>query len=204
MTLVIDGLQLVRFKRRLPKEAFFVDTNVVIDSIDPFGRALEVPSVVKRNEKITEVLGKLKGQGFPYYTTIGVVAEYYKHIQIGFYLTETRKKIFDGTDFKRLRDSDVDFMDRWGFWMDEIKKTFKKKFPLYDVSPDAIMTLSTFEGGRADFGDHLLFESIMAAPESMRCVFSNDSDFYSFPDDLYLLTTNAEIIRSAKQDGKLH
>ncbi len=203
MPIVIDGLQLVNSKRRLPKEAFFVDTNVVIDFIDPFGRSLESPSVAERNEKIAEVLGKLKGAEIPYYATLGVVAEYYKHIQNGFYLIETRKKLFNSTDFKKLRNSDVDFMDRWEGQMEELRRVFTKKIPAYDLSVNLPEVITTFNGNHADFGDYLLYKTVMACPEKMRCVFSNDADFYSFPDDLYLLTTNGKVIKTGEKDNKL-
>lgn len=203
MAIVIDGLKLVNLKKRLPKEAFFVDTNVVIDYVDPFGRSFEDDVRAARNRDVTQVIGSLKRTAQAH-STIGVIAEYYKHIQVGFYRSDPDRKHFDPERFKELRDNDPDFMNRWDFWMEEIKKTFRKKFPVYSTSPDALEVLDSFRGGEADFGDHLLFKAIMAAPAGMWCVFSNDGDFFSFSDDLYLLTTNEKIIKTAYEEGKLY
>jgi len=63
--------------------------------------------------------------------------------------------------------------------------------------------LPTFEGSKVDFGDYLLFKVTLASDSKLRCIFSNDADFYAFPNEIYLLTTNAKIIRAAKQDSKL-
>ena len=204
MAIVIDGLKLVESKRRLPKEAFFVDTNVVIDFKDPFGRSNDDSRFRSRHQEISQVVSQLKASKIVALSSLGVLLEYYKYIQVGFYQARTGNTKFDLSDFKKLRGSDIGFMNSWDLQMKALKKTFRRSFPLYDKSPNATETVSTFQGGSVDFGDHLLYETVMRAPQNKRCVFSNDGDFYAFPDELHLLTTNGEIIRTAKKDGKLY
>lgn len=103
-----------------------------------------------------------------------------------------------------MRNKDKEFREAWERQVKLMRKTYTRNFPLYESGPNAEQTVSTFFGLTADFGDHLLFKTVMSAPENMRCVFSNDADFYSFPDDLYLLTTNGQIIRTADKGGKLY
>ena len=203
MAIVIDALKLVNAKKRLPKEAFFVDTNVVIDFKDPLGRTNDSRSLAKRHGEVSVVISYLKSSRIAALATIGVVLEYYKNIQYGFYLARAQKERFDNLDFKRLRDEDLEFMDAWDLQMKALKRTFTRNFPLYDASPAAVPTVSNFQGGSVDFGDHLLYATVMTAPESSRCVFSNDGDFYSFSDQIYLLTTNGKIIGKANREGKL-
>lgn len=204
MAIVIDGLKLVNSKKRLPKEAFFVDTNVVIGFKDPLGRTNDSPSLANRHAEVSSVVSYLKSSGTAVFATLGVVLEYYKNIQNGYYLARAQKEKFDNLDFKRRRDSDPDFMAGWDLQMKALKRTFTRNFPLYDTSPVATETLSGFQGGSVDFGDHLLYATLMTAPETSRCAFSNDGDFYSFPDDLYLVTTNGQIINRATKEGKLY
>jgi len=130
--------------------------------------------------------------------------EYYKYIQVGYFQARTGKHMNDIRDFKNLRDNDIDFMAGWDIQMETLKRTFTKNFPLYEGSPEANETVSTFRGGTVDFGDQLLYKTVMTAQQNMWCIFSNDSDFYSFPDELYLLTTNGEVIKKAAKEGKLY
>ena len=65
MAIVIDGLNLVESKRRLPTEAFFVDTNVVIDFKDPFGRTNDEPYFEKRHEDASRVVSYLLSSSRP-------------------------------------------------------------------------------------------------------------------------------------------
>jgi hypothetical protein len=204
VAIVIDGLKLVNSKKRLPKEAFFVDTNVVIDFKDPLGRTNDSPNLADRHAEVSLVVSYLKSSGTAAFATLGVVLEYYKNIQNGFYLARAQKKKFDNLDFKKRRDSDFDFMAGWDLQVKALKRTFTRNFPLYDTSPAGTETLLDFQGSSVDFGDHLLYATVMTAPERSRCVFSNDGDFYSFPDDLYLLTTNVKVIGKATEDGKLY
>lgn len=54
MAIVIDALSLVRTNKRLPTEAFFVDTNVVIAFADPFSRSIEL-RYATLNAEITKI-----------------------------------------------------------------------------------------------------------------------------------------------------
>lgn len=202
MAIVIDAVQLVRDKKRLPKEAFFVDTNVVLDYVDPFSRSLELDSVARPNARVREVMSYLKSHQ-RVYSTVGVALEYYKHIQVGFYQVQTGK-IFQADDFKMLRNNDVEFINRWDGQIKAFKKVFTKNFPLYDAQVPVAELVSDFQGGACDFGDHVLCKSVLQCDDKLRCIFSNDSDFYSFPDNLLLLTTSQSIIKQAREHGNLH
>lgn len=202
MATVIDAISLVRNNKRLPKEAFFVDTNVVLDFVDPFGKSLGGGSFGKRNERVTEVTKRLKSDGVPCHSTVGIALEYYKHIQVGFYQAHTGNK-FEPEDFKVLRKANPVFASSWNLQIKMFSKTFSKTFPLKDVTIPATNVLKTFDCTNVDFGDHVLYVSVKAMDEKNWCVFSNDSDFYSFADDLVVLTTNSRIIEKARADGHL-
>lgn len=94
-------------------------------------------------------------------------------------------------------------MTRWDHQMKVFRKVFEKKFPFYTTAPDLTKLLLTFEGTKVDFGDHALFHSVMSCAEKVHCIFSNDADFIVYPDELFLLTTNPKIVRTAKQGNKL-
>lgn len=64
--------------------------------------------------------------------------------------------------------------------------------------------MNTFDGMSVDFGDHVLFNTVMSLEKTMHYIFSNDSDFYSFPEDFFLLTTNQKILNQAKSDKRLY
>jgi hypothetical protein len=204
MAIVIDGLTLLKDKRRLPTEAFFVDTNIIIAFKDPFGLSNIDGSMQRQNVQVSEVVSFLKSTGLKGYATISTALEYYKYIQVGFFNLQTASERFDLGRFKKLRDNDAEFMVRWDHQISVFKKVFKKNFPLYEMSPPLERLLSTFQGGKADFGDHTLFHSVMSCAENLRCIFSNDADFCVYPDELYLLTTSLKIIRNAKAENKLH
>lgn len=203
MAIVIDGLALIKNKKRLPTEAFFVDTNIVVAFKDPFGQSNVDAYIQQRNEQIAGVISYLKSGGIMGYSTITIALEYYKYIQVGFFNIQTDSKRFDLERFKELRDSDPEFMIRWHHQISVFKKVFKKNFPLFEASPPLERLVTTFEGGKADFGDHILFHSVMSCQSDLRCIFSNDADFYTYSDELYLLTTNREIIHIAKAESKL-
>jgi len=203
MAIVIDALDLVRNKKRLPREAFFVDTNILVDFIDPFSRSTTDPRLAARNVELAEVIHPLKSWGSKSLSTASVALEYYKYIQVGFYKIETGKDRLDTEDFKRLRDGDLDFMTRWDHQLKVFKRLFSKTFPLLDVTLTLADVLSTFEGSKVDFGDHLLFKATLASDPKLRCVFSNDADFYSFSGEIYLLTTNRRVIAKAASESKL-
>jgi len=203
MAIVIDGLALLKDKRRLPTEAFFVDTNIVIAFKDPFGQSSIDLDVQRRNLQISEIILFLKSNGFKGYSTISVALEYYKYIQVSFFNLQTESQKFDSGRFKELRDNNAEFMIRWDHQISVFKKVFRKNFPLFEASPPLERLVSTFEGSKADFGDHTLFHSVMSCARNLRCIFSNDADFYTYLDEFYLLTTNQKLIRQAKNDKKL-
>jgi hypothetical protein len=199
MAKVINALDLVRNKKRLPTEAFFVDTNIMIGFVDPFSRSISDPVRQTLNENLTEVIKALKSQGIKGYTTTSVALEYYKYIQTGFYKIEISKNRLDVEDFKRLRDTNVDFIVRWDNQLKVFKRNFSKAFPLFDIALSSMEAATDFEGSKVDFGDHLLFKAVTSIEERLRCIFTNDADFLAYPDDFYLLTTNMRIIGASQQ-----
>jgi len=207
---IIDALEFVRNKKRLPTEAFFVDTNVVLDYADPFGRSLDRASFSRRNEETRSVMHWLRSDHKQAYTTVSVALEYYKAIQVGFYqifVDQTNPKSnpspFDAQNFKRLRNSDPQFIESWSNQLKVFKRTFTKSFPLYNANFDLSVFLSDFDGNMLDFGDHVLFQSAMSCEPEFRCIFSNDADFYSVSDVSYLLTTNSKVIARGKKDSRV-
>lgn len=203
MAVVIDAKSLLVEKKRLPTEAFFVDTNIIIDYADPFGDSTAKPSFEKRNILITEILHRIKSQ-YKSFSTITVAIEYYKHIQVNFYNLHTQEKKFDNEHFKELRREDVEFIERWDVQMKKFKRLFQKNFPLYSSDIPVTELLDTFKPSEVDFGDHTLYATTKASGDNYQCVFSNDSDFYTYGDDLYLLTTNNKIIKRARDDKKIY
>jgi len=203
MAIVIDAESLLEDKKRLPTEAFFVDTNIIIDYADPFGDSTTYPSLEKRNILITKVLNRVKSQ-HKCFSTITVTIEYYKHIQVNFYNLHTQEKKFDNEHFKELRNNDVEFIERWEVQMKKFKRLFQKNFPLYSSHIPVSELWDTYKPSEVDFGDHTLYATIMASAENYKCVFSNDSDFYTFSDELYLLTTNNKLIKRARDDNKIY
>ncbi len=206
MLTVVDVERLVKDKKKLPCEAFFVDTNIIIDYKDPFGRSSFDFSLARRNATITEAIDKLKSAGVRPHSTITTAQEYYKHIQVGFYKLYVSKDIeeslgtaFDPEDFKTKRDSDVDFMAQWDLQMTQFKKTFSRNFPLLDLPANVHGLIDGFKGSSADFGDHALWHCALSA--GIPCVFSNDSDFLSFYDLKYLMTTSRKVLDRAKDKG---
>ncbi|MFA7361771.1 MAG: hypothetical protein WC139_12120 [Candidatus Kapaibacterium sp.] len=209
MPQVIDGDSLLKNIKGLPTEAFFVDTNIVIAYKDPFAAALKNPSLEKYNDKVSELLDKLKSEGFKAYSTLSVVLEYYKYIQVNFYKvyksSATGKETFslDSEDFKKLKTNDSDFITKWKIYLESFKKPFKKNIIIIDKTLIPKNVLDSFEGTKIDFGDHLLYEIVKTYPK-YKCIFTNDLDFYSIDDDdLYIITFNKGIIRKAKTDKKL-
>ncbi|MBI3193655.1 MAG: hypothetical protein HYZ34_04190 [Ignavibacteriae bacterium] len=204
MAIVIDALKSVREKKRLPTEAFFVDTNIVIAYKDPFGRSLD-SKYATENEQVTEVVRRLKSFSLISFSTISVALEYFKHIQVGFfYKMHTGEKINYTTEqFKKLRESNIEFMNGWDLQLKLFNKLFVKVFPPYQLGIPIENLIQNFRGSQVDFGDHLLFSVMMSCKPEQHCVFSNDSDFYSFEENFYLLTTNKRIIEQASKEEKL-
>ena len=202
MAIVIDALDVVRNKKRLPVEAFFVDTNVVIAFADPFSRSLD-PKLAVKNAEITEALHVIKSLGYKSCALTVVVFEYYKHIQVGYYLKHTQADSFDLKEFKKLRESDQTFQQGRGAHLKKMQRLFTRNFPVLSEKIDPEETVRTFEGMKADFGDYVLFKAVIQCDPKMHCIFSNDSDFYSFPDELFLLTTQNKMLQIASREKKL-
>ncbi len=209
MPKVIDGDTLIKDFKRLPTEAFFVDTNIIIDFKDPFSATYKNTIKEKVNNQITQLLSTLKSAGIKSYTTFSVALEYYKYIQVNAYkVYKTRSSRgenlqFNPEDFKALRENDLQFISFWGNYMESFKKTFRKNFKIIDKLFDAEIILDDFKGTNYDFGDHLLYESAKTDLKH-NCIFTNDSDFYSIDDDnLYFITFNNKIINNAKTDSNL-
>lgn len=153
------------------------------------------------NEALKEIIPFLKSTEHTSYSTLSVAIEYYKHIQVNFYQIQTGAK-YDPRDFKKRRDEDVDFMNLWDSQVSAFNKLFRRTFPLVNSS-EAADILADFKGSEVDFGDHALYKSVMNRSESERCIFSNDIDFYKFPDNIHLVTLNNTTIELAKKDGKM-
>lgn len=202
MAQVIDALDLVSNQKRLPTEAFFVDTNIIINYKDPFGSSYKDKRFEKLNEDTTEVLVHLKSL-YKAFTTLSVSQEYYKYIQINSYKLYKQTKEFKLQDFKKLRETDISFMNIWEKYLKQFKTVFTKNFKIIDKEFNGEDIIIEFKGSLADFGDHLLFYT-MKYEGVNKCIFSNDSDFYSYTDDFFLLTLNKNIINLAKQDKKIY
>lgn len=203
MAVVIDAIDVVKNKKRLPVEAFFVDTNVIIDYLDPFSRSLEDRKMAKRNETVREVVGLLRNTGVRGFSTITVALEYYKHLQVGFYRAFLPAAKFDPDDFKDRREKDPAFIQAWEGQLGVFKKSITKTFPLQPPTIQVEDLMKSFNGTVADFGDFALSNDVLHRQRERWCIFSNDADFYSFPDDLFLLTTFDKMIKRACDEGKL-
>ncbi|MDP1676383.1 MAG: hypothetical protein Q8L88_05900 [Bacteroidota bacterium] len=203
MAIVIDAMSIVENKKRLPCEAFFVDTNILIDYKDPFSTSLEDRRIALLNAELSKVLHYLKSLSLVSHTTVSVAVEYYKHLQVGYYRTQTGSLKFETNEFKKQRANDIAFFTGWDLQIKTFKKLFIKNFPIHFDSTFTPDILETFEGSKVDFGDHLLYNYMISCPEALRCIFTNDSDFYSYEGEFYLLTTNKKIISQARADKKL-
>lgn len=208
MPQVIDGDSLLKNIKGLPSEAFFVDTNIVIAYKDPFSASYKNPTLEKLNNSVTELLNCLKTD-FKSYTTFSVALEYYKHIQVNSYkiykcgISKKPSVPFNPEDFKNLKENDLTFLAAWELYVKEFKKPFKKNFVILDKPLIAKDVFDTFEGTKIDFGDHLLYEIVKTFPK-YKCIFTNDSDFYSIEDDdLFIITFNSRIISKARTEMKL-
>ncbi|MBD1206960.1 MAG: hypothetical protein H9535_00905 [Ignavibacteria bacterium] len=184
--------------RSLHCEAFFVDTNVLIDFKDPLGRALDKKDI-ERKEFVTDALTAIKSQGVASYSTLTVSIEYYKYIQTGFYQTFANQKITT-LDFKRLRETSPGFAEGWALHVRKFRETFAKKFPLYGETQANVDIRGMTE--EVDFGDFALYDTVRRLTPTHRFVFSNDGDFYSFS-DILLFTVNPTMIEKARKDNLL-
>jgi hypothetical protein len=123
MPIVIDANSLINETRRLPTEAFFVDTNIIIDFTDPFGISTTKPTVEDRVRKITKIVGRLKST-YKSFSTFSVAMEYYKHIQFNTYTLYNETKKLDIENFKKLKSNDIEFMQICDSQVRGFRKTF--------------------------------------------------------------------------------
>ena len=205
MPQVIDAKALVQNKKRLPTEAFFVDTNVVIAYADPFSRSLE-PKYRELYSHVAEVMHYIKSSGTHCFCTSTVVWEYYVYIQRGFfsiYNYNTGKIHFDSDAFKHQRDVDLKFRESWALHLKKFKKIFSKTFEVCDRVENWLDIINRFDGMQVDWGDQVILQQMMSTEKNRHCIFSNDGDFYKFPEEFYLLTTNNKIVEKARVDGRL-
>jgi hypothetical protein len=201
MPQVIDAVELMLRKIKLPTEAFFVDTNIVITFKDPFSYSGIDSSQAKQNETVTQAIRSFKSTGTIPYSGLATTLEYYKYVQVGCYKLFTGKEKFDPKDFKHLRDNDINFMQIWDTQIKEFRRVFTKTFPIFKFvsHPEEI---ESFTNTSIDFGDHLLI-SLVSSDKNIRTIFSNDFDLYLDDRDFFLLTTNSKIVAQAKSDDKL-
>lgn len=207
MAIVIDAKDILVNKKELPTEAFFVDTNIVVLFKDPFGISSTNKHDEERIQLVQSVMHDLRSrlQTKPYSTT-DTALEYYKHIQnktISLYKDINRIEKLSFQDLKNLRKNEHHFRAAWENQMKVFVKTFKKTFPIFQKAILIDNILSDFNFENMDFGDHLLYKTVINCEPNYRCIFSNDADFYSISDDIYLLTTNNKVIKQAVNEGKL-
>ncbi len=202
MAIVIDSNDLTIKKKKLPTEAFFVDTNIIILYKDPFSISLNKPELSSISEKISKSISYLKSL-HKSYSTIYSAFEYYKHIQHHFYTSQTGEKFLDTMNFKRLKIESTDFKNGWEYHIKAFKKVFYKNFLIFDSKENKSDLIYNFDSESMDFGDYVIWKAVESCQKSFHCIFSNDSDLYNISDGIYLLTTNSKIIAEAKKDGKL-
>jgi hypothetical protein len=203
MPSVITPDDFILNKQSLSLEGFFVDTQIIIYYQDPFGKSA-FENLKVRYEEVQASIHKLKSSSLKAYSTIPVLFEYYKHIQINSYMLYLEKSKFDDRDFKNQKKNNFDFALQWESQMKLFKKTFLRTFPIYDFNINGNDLLNNFDFMNLDFGDHFLVYIVQNADKRLKAIFSNDSDFYSIPDDNFLITTNPAVIKQSKQEGKYY
>ena len=202
MPIVITAKELIKHKAKFSIQGFFIDTNIVILTKDPFSESSISPNTYKF-ESVQIAIELLKSKGFIPYSTLPVILEYYKHIQFNTYTLYLQKEKYNARDFKNRKHNDLEFKELWENRMKQFKKTFKKTFPLFEVNESYQNLLDEFNFVDLDFGDHLLINIVSKVKQSLKIIFSNDIDFYSLSDDYFLITTNKNILNKAKAERKL-
>lgn len=202
--IVIDANEILKNKKKLPTEAFFIDTQLVIFYKDPFGQSgYNNQPNTGLNIKTREITEYLKSQ-HKSFSVLSTALEYYKFIQVNIYLRYTQNKKFDPIDFKNLKNSNEQFLSIWDIQIKSFKRLFSKNFPIYPIDTFDSTNINDFDGVHADFGDYVMYNSVINLDNKFRCIFSDDRDFYYFKGDFYLLTFNKKVIELAKKDNKLH
>ncbi|MFA6977870.1 MAG: hypothetical protein WC209_01000 [Ignavibacteriaceae bacterium] len=202
MAKVIDAEDLVLRKKKLPTEAFFVDTNIIILYKDPFSASLTNEELSRFSEKVSYSMEYLKAN-YKTYSTIYSAFEYYKHLQHHYFTSQTGDRFLNTSKFKKLKIENEVFKDGWKRHMISFRKVFYKNFPIINSNEDKANLIYQFESEAMDFGDYAIWKAVESSKETFHCIFSNDSDLYNISDDIYLLTTNPKIIIEAKSNGKL-
>ena len=122
MAIVVDIFKDIENKKSLPFEGFFIDTNILIISEDPFSKTSYDKKTEELNIKSTLVLGRLKQLSYQVFTTPSVALEYYKYIQYNSYTTILQKEKLDTRDFKKQRNENPDFRTGWNAHMKNFKR----------------------------------------------------------------------------------
>lgn len=203
MAKVLDTSDFIDGKKSLPFEGFFVDTNVIIAYSDPFSNSNSNAQVRNDNEKITEFFNRPGSSGYKGYSTLFSLMEYYNYLQRNFYIAIAQDKIYTPEKFKTLRNKDQTFRNIWDGHISKMKKLFKKSFPLYMDNKTDATVLDSYDYTISEIGDHLLYKLVMNSEGDMKSIYTLDQDYYSFSDDLTILTSNQNLINKAKSDGKL-
>ncbi|NLT51952.1 MAG: hypothetical protein GXX85_13670 [Ignavibacteria bacterium] len=205
MPYVIDVKDVLDKRKKLPTEAFFVDTNIIIFFKDPFGLAGTKANLKETIETIQESIDYLKSIAKTY-STLSVAQEYYKHIQhntVKFYKNKFEIDGSKASDFKSLRKNNPGFQEEWQLRIKDFKKIFRKNFEIYNSQINPVEAINSFDQNNVDLGDWLLYKTVMSCDDKMKCIFTDDADFYSLPGEFYLLTANQKILELAINDRKL-
>ena len=193
MATIIDARDILSSKS-LPFEGFFVDTNIIITFKDPFQVSDEDKYFSDNNILLREIIPKFKSDGGKCWSIYSTALEYYKYIQVNYTRKHTGKDSFSTKNFKELKENDSEFKEGWQVQMNAFDKVFRKNFPIRADLVTSEDCRETFDPYHTDFGDHLLYSTIKNVDKNFKCVFTNDKDFISYPDDLILLTTNINIL----------
>lgn len=202
MAIVVDIFKEIENKKSLPFEGFFIDTNIVIIAEDPFSKSSFDVRTEELNDKTTMLLARMKQLSYKVYTTYSVALEYYKYLQYNYYTTFMEKEKFVLKDFKYQRKNNIEFMAGWDGHMKKFKRMFQKKYKLYPEIHYDENLMNEFNFNDMDFGDHLIVNAAEKVEEKHRAIFTNDKDFYSIEEDIYLLTLDHKLIDRAKKEGK--
>lgn len=172
---------------KYPISIIIIDTNIVINYVDPFGYVNE-----KLNAKTVEYLNQLKSN-YKVNSTSVTALEYFNYLKHGYYniFIETHPgnyEKFSKFEFKKIQRRNPGFSAGWDIRLKAFKKTFKKYFPPFNFSVDNIYTtdlLEKFDGTKTDFGDELIYQ--YSQQLDFPVIISMDRDFDSYPDDLNLI-----------------
>lgn len=203
MPFVIDAKYYMQNKKKLPVEAFFVDTNVIIEFLDPFSRSASNSYYQKRNEELYNNLHYFRSIGYKNYSTVVSCIEYYKHIQWNMFRIRFPQEQYSTREFKRKLTIDNTFNPAWESQLKVFNKAFERHFPLHESSLDQSKLIGDFSGMNVDYGDYVIYKIVSTQKKEQCAVFSNDHDFYNFPNDFILITIEDKIIEQAEKDGKL-